>query len=243
MTVRVSVVIACYHTKEEYLRQCCDSLILQIFKDWEAIFVVDDYIKGCEWRVINSYNDSRFVIVVNPDKTNPAIARNKGIKWCIGEYVAFLDADDWWDSQKLQKQVEYMDTHKLIDWCWSYAWHVNGDGKKYMLAKQWDNPTATTMIPFQTILIRNEIVSDIKKKYCEVFDSNLPQIDDYDLYLRLKQYTWYRLKEPLSYYRVYTEGKSLNSSKKEILKLQLEINIKRGVWRNVPELIIAYLGA
>ena len=248
---KVSVIIPCYHS-EEFISRCVDSILAQTFTDWEAIFIVDDYLADNTADIIHSKSilgwketldmpvfDERFVVITNKGKTNPATARNKGVSLAVGEYITFLDADDWWYPDKLETQVAFMDRNKVFEWCWAYVIMHHGK-KEYMLTSAWDNPKADEMIPFQTFMLRRTLVDRIIKKDGHLLDESLPQIDDYDLFLRLKQYKNQGFKFPLSHYYIHDKGLTSSSNRLDILLLQIQINLKQHRWGNLPRLFGLY---
>ncbi len=98
---KVSVVIPVYNT-EKYLKQCVDSLINQTLKDIELIFV-DDGSKDNSVNIINEYKekDSRIRLLTQKN-LYAGTARNNGMKTAIGEYIIFLDSDDFFDLDMLE---------------------------------------------------------------------------------------------------------------------------------------------
>jgi teichuronic acid biosynthesis glycosyltransferase TuaG len=248
---RVSIVIPCYHS-EQYIQRCVDSILAQTFKDWEAIFIVDDYRADKTERIITRcaelgwserldylVTDNRFILSVNKDKTSPAKARNKGVSLAVGEYITFLDADDWWYPEKLSKQVHFMDTHAACQWCWGYATMHQGK-REYLLKQAWDNPKADEMIPFQTFMLRRSLVDEIIRKDGHLLNPELPQIDDYDLFLRLKQHPNYCFRTPLSHYWIHDQGLTSGTPQLKILALQIGINVRQFHLQNLPRLLRLY---
>lgn len=98
----ISVIVPVYNV-ERYLCQCLDSLLAQDFDDWEAILVDDGSTDG-SGSVCDEYaaRDSRFK-VLHQNNRGLAGARNSGLGVCRGEYVYFLDSDDWLASSCLSK--------------------------------------------------------------------------------------------------------------------------------------------
>ena len=99
---KVSVIIPVYNT-EKYLRQCLDSVINQTLTDIEIICVNDGSTDN-SINILNEYakNDSR-IIVLSQKNSGAAIARNNGINNAIGEYLYFIDSDDYVDTTFLEK--------------------------------------------------------------------------------------------------------------------------------------------
>lgn len=105
-TPLVSVVMPCYNA-EKYIRESIDSVINQTFKDWELI-VVNDGSKDGSLSIIQEYASKdqrvRFVDCKTPSGS-PSEPRNIGIRNSQGRYIAFLDSDDIWTSEKLESQL------------------------------------------------------------------------------------------------------------------------------------------
>ena len=98
---KISVIIPIYNA-ECYLRQCIESVIAQTFKDWEAI-LVNDGSKDGSLAICQEYasKDSRLRVVDKPNG-GPSSARNRGLDEAQGEYVYFMDADDWIETKFLE---------------------------------------------------------------------------------------------------------------------------------------------
>ena len=99
---KISVVIPVYNT-EKYLRQCLDSVVNQTFKDIEII-CVDDGSTDNSLEILKEYqkNDSR-LIILQQNHIGAGEARNKGIEVAKGKYIGFLDSDDWFEPDMLEK--------------------------------------------------------------------------------------------------------------------------------------------
>lgn len=103
---KVSVIIPVYNT-EEYLRECLDSVVNQTLKEIEII-CVDDGSTDNSARILEKYatKDSRFKIIAQKNQ-GAGFARNEGIKIAKGEYIAFLDSDDYYlDTDVLENLYE-----------------------------------------------------------------------------------------------------------------------------------------
>ena len=110
-TPTVSIIIPFYNNVD-WLNEAVDSVMKQTYKDYEIIVVND-----------GSKEDITLFLEKNPEiiyfyqKNNGAgSARNKGIDVARGKYIAFLDSDDVWLPQKLEKQVDYMENNPQIMW-------------------------------------------------------------------------------------------------------------------------------
>lgn len=107
---KVSVIIPCYNA-QAYLNQCLDSIASQTLHDIEII-CVDDGSKDGTLEILQQYaaRDPRFVVLAQ-ENINAGAARNNGLRAARGEYLSFLDADDFFEPEMLEKMVEAADQH------------------------------------------------------------------------------------------------------------------------------------
>jgi len=103
---RVSVLIPVYNGGR-YLAAALDSVYAQTYSDFEVL-IVDDGSEDDTPQVAARYPAARYVRI---DHSGVATARNTAVRMSDGELVAFLDADDLWKPEKLEKQVRYLDAH------------------------------------------------------------------------------------------------------------------------------------
>ncbi|WP_440321441.1 glycosyltransferase family 2 protein [Laedolimicola sp.] len=106
----VSVIMPTYKRSEKLIR-AIDSVLNQSYQNLELLLVNDnepndDYTALLKKRVAKYQNDPRFYLILQERHINGAVARNVGINAARGEYIAFLDDDDWWEVDKLQMQIE-----------------------------------------------------------------------------------------------------------------------------------------
>ncbi len=111
-TFKLSIIIPTYNCSR-YITEALDSVLTQTCQSLEII-VVDDGSTDNTKEVVERWGQSDKVRYFYQENKGPAAARNKGIKEAKGEYVAFLDADDIWHSEKLKIQMEYFDKHTDI---------------------------------------------------------------------------------------------------------------------------------
>ena len=99
----VSVIINCYNG-EQYLREAIDSVIAQTYNNWEIVFW-DNQSTDSTREIVDSYDDSRIHYFYASKHTSLGEARNLAVEKANGEYINFLDADDVWSNDKLEKQI------------------------------------------------------------------------------------------------------------------------------------------
>ena len=111
MNSLVSVIMP-YYNKKNYFLKSINSALKQTYTNIEILIIYDDqnrddleYIENC------IKNDSRVKIIFNDNNKGAAYSRNKAISLARGEYIAFLDCDDYWEANKIELQLNFMLTH------------------------------------------------------------------------------------------------------------------------------------
>ena len=104
----VSIIIPVYNAAS-YLEETINSIQEQTYSNWEAIFI-DDCSSDNSYNLIKKYQkeDKRIKLIKNKTNSGAAVSRNNGINHAEGDYLCFLDADDKWHPEKLEKQINFM---------------------------------------------------------------------------------------------------------------------------------------
>lgn len=104
----VSIITPCYNS-EKTLQRCIESVRKQTYPNWELL-VINDGSKDNSKNIIFDYCalDNRIILIENQTNQGIAKSRNIGIKKSSGRYIAFLDSDDEWSSDKLQEQISHL---------------------------------------------------------------------------------------------------------------------------------------
>lgn len=103
---KISIIMNCYNS-DEYLRIAINSICKQTFTNWELIFW-DNQSTDTSAQIFQSYDDNRFKYFYSPTHTNLYTARNFALEKAVGEYITFLDCDDYWHPTKLEVQLKHM---------------------------------------------------------------------------------------------------------------------------------------
>jgi Glycosyltransferases involved in cell wall biogenesis len=106
---KITVLIPVYN-REKYVAAAIESILTQTFPDFELL-VIDDGSTDRSREIIQSYRDPRLRLVCNERNLGIPKTRNRGIQLARGEYLAFLDSDDWAYPERLAKQVTFLDSH------------------------------------------------------------------------------------------------------------------------------------
>jgi len=111
----VSVIMPLYN-KRPYVKRAIESIQQQTFTNWELIIVDDGSTDGSSAEI--SRNDSRIILFCQENR-GPSAARNRGVEKASGEFVEFIDADDWYYPFKLEKEMELLWSKQKADWMMS----------------------------------------------------------------------------------------------------------------------------
>lgn len=108
MNPLVSIIMPCYNT-ERYIAQSIESVLAQTYQNWELL-ITDDGSTDRSVEIISKYskNDDRINVLVPDEHNGIAVTRNLSMSRARGRFIAFLDSDDIWKSDKLEKQVGFM---------------------------------------------------------------------------------------------------------------------------------------
>ncbi len=115
----VSVIVPVYKV-EDYLRKCVDSILAQTYKNLEIILVDDGSPDNCG-KICDEYAllDGR-IKVIHKENGGLSDARNAGLDICTGEYIAFVDSDDWVDEDYIATFMEYAQPDTIV--CCGFRW-------------------------------------------------------------------------------------------------------------------------
>ena len=103
----VSIIMPSYNT-DKYIAESIESVLSQTYQNWELIIVDDCSTDNTDTVVQKFINDSRILYFKNKHNNGAAFSRNYGLKVAKGKWIAFLDSDDLWTPDKLEKQIEFM---------------------------------------------------------------------------------------------------------------------------------------
>ena len=107
MNDMVSIIMPSYNTAN-FISESIKSVMAQTYTNWELIIVDDCSTDDTDYVVKLYLNDSRIVYIKNPKNSGAAVSRNRALREAKGKWIAFLDSDDLWMPEKLEKQIAYM---------------------------------------------------------------------------------------------------------------------------------------
>ena len=95
----------------QYISEAIQSVLKQTYTTFELI-IVDDGSSDGSVETIKSFNDKRIIFIALEVNHGPQYVRNLALSKAQGDYIAFLDSDDFWEKDKLDKQINFMESTK-----------------------------------------------------------------------------------------------------------------------------------
>ena len=217
----VSVIINSYNGAD-FLSKSIHSVLNQTYKNLEIIFW-DNASYDDSKKILKTIIDPRLKVYYSKTFEKLYSAKNKAVKLSKGDYLAFLDVDDWWEENKLKFQIQEMVNKNCDISCTNY-WIVNErKKKKYPAFKKeiisknyFDYAIKKYFIGMSTLIIKKNVYDSLDYG----FDSSFEIIGDYDLVLRiLKKHQLCYLNQKLGSYRWHSNNLSNKKFRLNILEL------------------------
>ena len=226
---KASIVIPLYNT-EKYVQQALESALAQTYENIEII-IVDDGSTDQGVNICRKFKDER-IRIIQQENRGLSGARNTGIRNANGEYIAFLDADDLWLPEKIERHIEHFEKKLELGISFSYSKFIDENETPlgiYQVSKI-KNITPLDILcrtpigngsaavfrkdVFSQIAFSVEVDSTIEEHY---YDEKFRESQDVECWMRIAIQThWIMegLSEPLTLYRVNSHGISANLDKK-----------------------------
>ncbi len=178
-----SVIIPAFN-RVSFLGKCINSVLAQSYTDLEMIIIDDGSTDGTK-KLITSYKDERINYFYQQNH-GVAHARNRGLALAKGEFIAFLDSDDWWDPEKLEKSVGFINRFPRIRIFHSEEiWYKKGglleqrSKHKKPTGFVYKNSLPLCCISISTAVIHRDVFNAIG-----LFDESMEACEDYDFWIR-----------------------------------------------------------
>ena len=253
MIPKVSIILTTYNG-EKYITQAIESVFLQTLSDFELIIINDASMDDTEKIISNLANkNSRIKYFKNKTRLGFRKCLNQGLREAKGKYIARIDDDDIWDSQKLEKQIDFLEKnpeHVLIG---SGAIFIDENGKELyrFLPPEKDEEIR------QCILSRNPFIhssvlflTEAAKKFGG-YNDTLAENEDFDLWLKLGTIgKFYNLPEYLIKFRTPSLKANIAEIRKARTKVFISIirrysknypNYKKALLKNYLKLFYTYI--
>lgn len=217
----VSVIMNC-HNGEKFLKESINSLINQTYTNWELIFY-DNFSSDKSLSIVTSFNDHRIKIYKSKSFINLYHARNEAIKKVCGKYIFFLDTDDFWEKNKVEEQVKFMEKNNQFSMVYSNFFILDEKKKRknvfynFLLpeGKITDKILKKYTIGILTVCIKKQMF--VNKNFEESFNV----IGDFDFFVNLSiDHSIGCIQKPLACYRTHEDNYSKKNIKIHINELK-----------------------
>lgn len=220
----VSVCINSYNS-EKYILETINSVINQSYKNLQII-VIDDCSTDNTVELIKSINDERIEFYSTRKNNHISFAYNESLKYIKGDYVARLDADDLWEIEKIEKQVNFLELNSQYGACFTHTKVIdetgNANNKKLDPLKElfsFENLPHAEMYRFffdnsnklchSSSLIKTEVIKTVGN-----YDVSISNVQDFDYWMRLLTHCpIYIIPEPLTIYRFGGVSSNMSNQK------------------------------
>ena len=204
MEKKVSIIINCFNG-EKYLKQTVDSILAQEYKNWELIFWDNKSIDNSS-KILKTYNDERIKYFLATDHTSLYMARNLAAEKATGDFLAFLDCDDWWNTNFLSSRYVFFNSS---EYHFSYS-NCNHYFQKQDVYEKFTNKYLDSgfifdflareyLVKISCFIIRRDIFQKESK-----FNKNYNIIGDYEYVMRIaEKYKAFAIQEPLANIRFH----------------------------------------
>ncbi len=232
----ISVIIPSYNSAQ-YVGQAVKSALNQTIQEEVEVIVIDDasgdHTQEAVKEISATMAKRSLIYCRNEKNLGVAETRNKGIRMAKGEYIAFLDADDWWDLEKLGMQADLI---KKRDCPFVFSGRELMDANGEPTGKIIDVPNSasyktlllTNCVPCSSVLMKTSVAREFYMSHDELHE-------DYIMWLRvLKKYgEAFAVKKPLLKSRLSEGGKSRN--KLESAKMHYKVYRLMGIpaWKSI----------
>jgi len=222
----VSVIMNCYNG-EKYLREAIDSVFAQTYQNWEIIFW-DNQSTDNSASILESYCDDRIKYFYAPTHSLLYEARNYAVDNASGEFLAFLDVDDWWLPNKLEQQMPLF-ADSDVGLVYGNYWLRDEENNTDKISHKRNLPHGyiindllnNYVVGLLTIIIRK--ISFAKLRHG--FNSKYNIIGDFDCVIAIAaNYKIHCIQQPIAYYRLHSNNLSIQKNNQLIRELKIWIS-------------------
>ena len=219
MNELISIIVPVYNV-EKYIEETMGCVAVQTYPEWELLLVEDgsrdntvEIIQGC----MDGYPEGKIRLIRQPSNMGAARARNRGLQEARGRYITFLDADDLWAPEKLEKELFFLREKGAAFVFTGYEFadsQGQGTGKVVHVPERLTYRQALS----NTTIFTSTVMFDTEKIPRQELEMPVIKSEDTALWFRILRsgYTAYGLDENLVSYR--RTGGSLSANKLEALR-------------------------
>ena len=200
----ISIIINCFNG-EKYLSKTLDSILKQKYQKYEVIFV-DNCSTDKSSKIYKKIKDKRFKYFKTPQKLKLYASRNFAIKRAKGDFVAFLDADDWWHKNFLISRKKFFLSNKKFGFSFSNCFYYYENVRKFKAFTNKKLPSGYILddllkdyfVKLSTIIFKKKLLENYK------FNPLYNIMGDYDFIIKIsKKFKGMGFQEKLVYIRIH----------------------------------------
>jgi glycosyltransferase involved in cell wall biosynthesis len=207
------------HNGEAFLDEAVRSIINQTYLNWELIFY-DNYSNDKSREILSSFKEKRIKKYKTDKIVNLGTVRNLAYSKCNGSFICFLDVDDYWSEEKLEKQIRKFELNNKTDVVYSNFFRIEKDEvnknkmdfyKGFLLKEIMRSYfEGSPLTPWLTLMIKKSSIDQLGHS----FDIRTHISSDFDLIIRLAEFSNFDyVEECLAYYRLHENNESKNNNK------------------------------
>ena len=210
----VSIITPSYNTAN-FIGETIKSVLNQTYQNWEMI-IVDDCSTDNTDEIVSQFSDSRIIYLKNEKNSGAAVSRNRALKEAKGRWIAFLDSDDLWKEDKLQKQISFMEENQYSFSYTNYHEINENSEPNGTFVTGPSHITKTGMFNYcwpgcLTVMYDSEVIGDLEI-------TPIKKNNDYAMWLKIiKKEDCFLLDEDLGMYRK-REGSISNHGYSQLIK-------------------------
>ena len=210
----ISIIINCFNG-EKYLQQTLNSILNQDYKNFEVVFV-DNCSTDSSAKIFKKIKDKRLKYFRTKKKLKLYDSRNFALNKVKGDYIAFLDADDWWDKNFLKSRLKFFRSNKTYGYSFSNCLHYYENrnvykpfyNKKLPSGNILDDLLKYYFVKLSTIIIKKKLLFNQK------FDPSFNIIGDYDFIIKIsKNFKGMSFQDTLVNIRIHKDNFTHNNRK------------------------------
>jgi glycosyltransferase involved in cell wall biosynthesis len=208
-------ILICVHSKNDLhdslLIKAIDSLEKQTYKDFRVLIVLDECWENTKKLIEDKKYKLNIDYLIKEKKEGLSFAKNFGLNKIKTEWVGFLDADDLYEPEKLEKQILFIDNNN-VDFLGTLAWNIQGMNESHKYPSCFNEGQYVTNEDIKKIIYNENVLTHgsmiIRKKCLDSLGGyhHKPGWEDWDLWQRAisNDYNFYQLQDRLYVYRIGT---------------------------------------
>ena len=214
----VSILMNTYNGGK-FIKEAIESIINQTYLNWELI-IWDNLSDDNTSEIVKSFKDQRIKYFIADHHTNLGKARSLAIKKCTSKFISFLDSDDLWLPNKLEKQIPYFENDEIGMIASDSIFFSNNKDIRNLYKDGYpkegyifNDLLRNYYLGIETVIIRSSVLNNISHN----FDADLHCISDFDLFIRIAAVTRTKiLPYPTAKWRIHESNETFTFPEKFI---------------------------